>query len=654
MGTKGVEMSIWNNLNRSEKLKKSASLSPVKSGPETFDYEKQSPKKPSTSKGFIHRNACMVLILLLMSLCFYSTPIESMLKLCRGVDVSRVSSGSSSPAQVQESFEITVEQLPEEPPVFSQRLLQHSFADSWGKPVTKSFTPFAESDYDSIVLELTTNVSGRQYDRLLHVFIGDVNVWRSSTVRPWGNKAILSHSIKDISPYKSLFKDGQLNVTVQLDNLVTNKLTGIFNVTLDVYYYSKKDQGATKNTETLRGKLLDLFTAPANIVTPLVSKFSRTPLFYYPLASKENPRWSRGLPEIEQNTNISRAMVEIFASGNAAEEEWYTNVLDKYITKFRQSGHELLGHGPFRAINVFLTNSETEILVDTVIPTPVIFPGFFPPLWQPCVGMNAFNIKSFKIDLTPFLSLFENGTWEMQLEVVSSLGSSFKSTVGENWIFSGNIHVWNESKHISGSKFLNSTIVEPVFRTNVNDSLSDELRQIVFARNGVNINSIMTIDNTDYQVQGVSESSLASNQTYLKSADEERAAVDLLTRRSILISKDGKDLFKFFDETGWLLDAELDNISQEKSSLTYSGRVSRDLNRYVGLHELGLNGSTDVLLSLHGTQSGNATYVASPDRTEGSGDSIHSVHFEHGWPFENSFNRTVTVKKNVVVSDIIN
>ncbi|CEP64493.1 uncharacterized protein LALA0_S11e05402g [Lachancea lanzarotensis] len=652
MGTKGVEMSIWNSLSRCEKRNDMASF-PSGSKPEAFDYEKQDSKKPKAHKGVTHRNAFIVIMLLLVSLWLHFNSDKSMHKIC-GHKITKFLNAYSSPSQVQESFEITVEQLPEEPPVFSQQLLQHSFGDSWGKPFTTSFSPYTEKDYDSIVLELTTNVSGRQYDRLLHVFIGDVNVWRSSTVRPWGNKTIVSHSIKDISPYKSLFQDEKLNVTLQLDNLVTNKLPGTFNVTLNLYYYAKKDQGVSRNTDTLRGKLLEIFTAPANLITPLVTRFSRTPLFYYPLASKENPRWSRGLPEIDSNPNISRAVVEIFASGNAAEEAWYTNVLDKYITKFRGSGHELLGHGPFRAINVFLTNSESEILIDTVIPTPVIFPGFLPPLWQPCVGMNAFNMKSFKVELTPFLSLFETGTWELQLEVVSSLSSSFKDTVGENWIISGNIHVWTGNEHINGSKFLNATALKPSFETSVNDNFSDELRQMVFAKNGVLISSMITIGNTDYEMRGLTESSLMSNQTYLNGADDERAVVDLFTKRSIVISKDGKDLFQLSDETGWIFDAEVDIISQKKSSLTYSGTVSRDLTRYVGLHEIGQDGSTDVLLFLHGSQSGNATYLSSPDKTEGSGDSLHSVQFKHGWPFENSFNRTVAVKNNVVVSDVIN
>ncbi|SCU99775.1 LAME_0G05402g1_1 [Lachancea meyersii CBS 8951] len=652
MGTKGVEMAIWNDITRLEKKRERLEIpSPTKF--EAFDYEKQDIRKARRFQGTRRRNAGILIILLLFNLCLHFASHEKVQKLYNGRMLS-FSRTSSSPVPVQESFEITVEQLPEKPPVFSQELVQHSFGDSWGKPFTASFQPYTGGEYDSLILELATNVSGRQYDRLVHVFIEDVNVWRSSTVEPWGNKTVVSHSIKDISSYRSLFKDQPLNVTLQLDNLVTNKLTGIFNVTLKLYYYKKED--AIKEDESsLRGKLLQIFTKPADVVTPLVTRFSRTPLFYYPLASKENPRWTRGLPEIDLNPNVSRVVVEIFASGNAAEEFWYTNVLDNYTGKFRDHGKELLGHGPFRAINFYLTDSETEILVDTVIPTPVIFTGFFPPLWRPCVGMNAFNIKSFKVDLTPFLSLFENGTWQMQLEVVSSTTPSFKVTVGENWIFSGNVHVWTNKDLISGSKFINSTVLEPTFEVDVDDSHSDELKQKVLAKNGVQIDSRFTIDQTNYEVRSVTESLLKSQQVYLETGDEEFAFVDLLTKRSSTISKNGVDLYRFSDETGWLFDAEMEIVSQERSSLTYSASVSRELNRTVGLHEINESGdSVDVLFALDGIQSGNASYTLSPEGNHGSGDSFHSVALEHGWPFQNNFRRTVVVKDNVVVVDTKN
>ncbi|SCV03650.1 LANO_0G05424g1_1 [Lachancea nothofagi CBS 11611] len=648
MGTKGVEMVIWDRLERLEgdkAVRRSITKASVS------DREKQglTSHKKNNFRGPARRTVAIVVSLLLINLWFrlYSQ--------WEGASTGNVTDVGSHPSDsTQESFEITIEQMPETPPVFTQEILQHSFGDSWGKPFTAKFQPYKEGSYDSVILELNTNVSGRQFDRLVHVFIEDINVWRSSTVEPWGNKTILSHSIKDITQYKSLFKGESLKISLQLDNLVTNKLTGVFNVSLRAHYYKNEEKHHVASS-SLREKLFEMFTAPAHIITPLVTRFSRTPLLYYPLASQENPRWSRGLPEIDSNFNVSRAMIEIFASGNAAEEFWYTNVLDRYVNRFRKSGHELLGHGPFRAIKVYLTDSEREILIDTIIPTPIIFTGFFPPLWRPCVGMNAFNIKSYKVDLTPFLSLFESGTWELQLEVVSSIDSDFKPTVGENWIISGNVLVWCNNTPVTSSKFINSTALPPVFDVVVNTSRSDELTQDLFAFDGVQIDSLITIDDVEYECRQVAQSKLTNNQTYLRNGNFEQAYVNLFTIRKFVISRDGIDLYQYVDETGWRFGATMETESDKHSELTLSASIGRKLDRLVALQEMNTqNGTEDTLLSLNGVQKGNTTYTLSPAGNHGSGDSVHSVRVKHVWPFKNSFQRTVVVKDNQVIADRTN
>ncbi|SCU87685.1 LADA_0E05534g1_1 [Lachancea dasiensis] len=642
MGTKGLEMVIWNKLQLLEKGRMASELPKVPAS--GFDYEKQDlsqprPKRTGAIQGLIKWTLVLVLLLV-----------------CTGKQVWFVNrahfADNAEAGTIQESFEITMEKLPETPPVFSHDLLEASFGDSWGKPYTTSFEPYHDGEYDSIILELTTNVSGRQFDRLVHIFIGDINVWRSSTVEPWGNKTIVSQAIKDITPYKTLFGSDKLNVTLQLDNLITNKLTGIFNVKLTAHYYRNENRATTDNS--LRGKLLELFTTPADAITPLVTRFSRTPLFYYPLSSKENPRWARGLPEIELNPNISKAVVEIFASGNAAEEFWYTNVLDRYVSRFRKSGHELLGHGPFRAIKVYLTNSEKEILVDTIVPTPVIFTGFFPPLWRPCVGMNAFNIKSYKVDLTPFLSLFESETMELQMEVVSSLDPTFNQIVGENWIISGNLLLWNDKKLLTSSKFLNSTALPNTFDVEVDDKQLDQLEQSVIAKEGVKIESVLTLDEVEYDCRAITESFFSSNQLYLENGDVEQAAVDLLTRRTFTVSKEGVDLYKYVDETGWRFDSRmLTALGGTSPELTYSASITRELDRYVGLQDMmAKENATETLLQLNGVQTGSANYTLSPAGNYGYGDSIHTVQLHHTWPFNHRSGRTVIVERNEVIQDI--
>ncbi|CAR24027.1 KLTH0F05940p [Lachancea thermotolerans CBS 6340] len=648
MGRKGTDMATEKELERPgvQDLQGNAASDP------NFDYEKQglARKNKGGSRPWKHRRNIAVIVCLLLVNLFLRFDKNTMFG-------AKVHGDLSSPQnRVQHSFEVTVEKLPSTDPVFTQHLLSSSFGDSWGKPAKAHFEPYNGGKYDKIILELVTNVTGRQFDRLLHVFIDDINVWRSSTVEPWGNRTIVSEAIKDISQYRALFDRESLEITLQLDNLVTHRLTGVFNVELRAHYYqTSNDTDVSK--PSLREKLLQYFTSPANLITPLVSHFSRTPLFYYPRASQGNPRWSRSLPELEESSNISRAMIEIFASGNAAEEFWYTNVLDRFTNRFRKSGHELLGHGPFRAIKIYLTNSEKEILVDSVVPTPIIFTGFIPPLWRPCVGMNAFDLESYKVDLTPFLSLIEGESWELQLEVVSSASSNFKPTVGENWIISGNVFVWNNTLDATQPSFTNSSMLPSSFDVFVNDSKPDELIQNVSAKNGVLVESTITLDGVEYQLHQTVESTFTSNQKYLENGDVEKTFVDLSKERKWVFRKADKDLFEFTDRTGWDFVGSVKTFTSEKDSsqLTYAADVARSLERHITLQEkdsVGHQvGNDNVLLSLAGSQVGQANYTLSSNGNYGSGNSVHSVCVERAWPYEDNYERTVVVADNEVVLD---
>ncbi|SCW03226.1 LAFE_0G05776g1_1 [Lachancea fermentati] len=656
MGTKGIEMGIWNSLVSSRRWRTSE-----KNQSEKLDLEKQQVdvcRRPSRRRWQSFFTLLTVFLTLVLTLtCTDWLPDSKLLGLTR--------CGSWKPQEkgVTKSFEITVEKLPEVEPLYSQKLLKHSFGDSWGKPAVVEFEPYKDASYNKIILELVTRVSGRQFDRLLHVFLDDINVWRSSTVEPTGDdNVVVSESIKDVSQYLSLFDKESIELKFQLDNLVTPKLNGVFEVELTLHYYQEAKPGNGKE-DTLREELLSYFTSPPTFIAPLVKKFIRTPLLYYPLSSQENPRWTRELPELEDPTDISRVILEVFASGNAAEEFWYTNVLDRYTNRFHDNGHQLLGHGPLRVLKAYLTNSDTELLVDSVVPTPVIFTGgISPALWRPCVGMNAFDIESYKIDLTPFLPLLAEGAWELQLEVVSSVDTHYKPTVGENWILSGNLMIWKKTYkgvEIEPTVFSNSSELETIFQVDVDDGNPEQLFQNVIAKTGVLIDSIIKINGQTYNFTRSIESSFKTNQTYLENGDIERSVIELEKVRRSLIHANDSILFDYIDKTLWdfVGDVQTLDVDEEKSELTYKAAIVRSLGRYTALqHGEGKSdkSNTDVLLSLSGSQVGEATYTLSPNGNHGSGDTFHNVLVDRSWPHEERYKRSVLVRDNKVVLDIYN
>lgn len=98
-----------------------------------------------------------------------------------------------------------------------------------------------------------------------------------------------------------------------------------------------------------------------------------------------------------------------------------------------------------------------QVLIDGQLagvqwPFPVIFTGgVVPSLWNPMVGIDAFDLKSGEIDISPWLGVLCDGQpHNFSINVVGlndNGGSSavLSSGVGSNWQVTGNIFVWLDS-----------------------------------------------------------------------------------------------------------------------------------------------------------------------------------------------------------------
>ncbi|CAN3376301.1 hypothetical protein DIURU_004039 [Diutina rugosa] len=307
--------------------------------------------------------------------------------------------------------------------VDSATVIKHTFNHSFGHPAEGQWHPPQDDvAYNRAVLELDVTVDGVQYDRLVNVFIGDVQVWRSSTIEP-GGKQVHSTAVKDITRYLSLLRHDQ-PITVQLDNVVDKNLTGAFATKLTVQLYQVDD---TNGIDRDLGQQLFATHGAASRVYPLkVDSQARLPVRLLPQQPFELP-----LPSVDHNT--TSLQLEIFASGNADEEDWYSNVLDR----FRKVVKGSFGHGPARFIRVRVGD---DIVAD-IAPPPVIFTGAVSPaLWRPVVSSTAFIVPSTSVDLTPWLPLLwhhatTDGTPDVKIEVVNGEGKS----VGNNWITTANV-----------------------------------------------------------------------------------------------------------------------------------------------------------------------------------------------------------------------
>ncbi|GAP90132.1 putative peptide-N4-(N-acetyl-beta-glucosaminyl) asparagine amidase A [Rosellinia necatrix] len=316
-------------------------------------------------------------------------------------------------------------------PACRQHVFTHDFGNSYGSPYVGYYAPPpAGCAYTTTVFNLSVVSRGRQYDRLATLWLGDVEVWRTSTAMP--TQAGIRWSFqKDVTVWDALLRARESQkIIFELNNVIDgDRYTGFFNATLEALYFDDVYEG--------EGGL-----HPADHIYAISthsSSSNTTSLFSLPGDS--------GAVDLTLPRNVRAAVVSIMASGNAAEEFWFTNVPTEYVNTFPGNEGWLYGYSPFR---------EVQLLIDSELagvswPFPILFTGGVDPgAWRPIVGIDAYELPSFEIDVTPWLGLLTDGdphTFTLRVVGWDTLAEDGIGPVGENWWVSGSVFVWIDREH---------------------------------------------------------------------------------------------------------------------------------------------------------------------------------------------------------------
>ncbi|KAL1664825.1 peptide N-acetyl-beta-D-glucosaminyl asparaginase amidase A-domain-containing protein [Schizophyllum commune] len=311
----------------------------------------------------------------------------------------------------------------------SQVLLQHTFgAGSYGAPTVVAYAPPTDEacgevgKWAAISLSLTVYSEGTQYDRLGSIYLSHAEIWRTSSAEPT-KTGIIWTTIKDVTYYTALFaQEGEL--LMDFGNIVDDSLLldGAFDVTLTATFYAPTESFPTPET--------------ADIIVPLSLGVSDA-ANYFTLDSDAGGSTAVSIPP-----NTTEAFVEVYCSGNSAEEFWYLNTIDDFALYF-PSSTGLIAKGPFREVQLLVDGTLAAI----VWPYPVIYTGgVTPSLWRPLASYGAYDAPTYWVDLTPVLPLLldrsaaaANGTHNITLAVVGQ-GRDGPS-INSNWFVSGGLHL---------------------------------------------------------------------------------------------------------------------------------------------------------------------------------------------------------------------
>lgn len=283
---------------------------------------------------------------------------------------------------------------------------------------------------------------GVQYDRTCTVFLGDVNIFFGTTAEPGRQTAPVWRVERDLTDYSPLFARPQTG-SVNLGNIVNKSLTGVLYGSAWLLFYPA-GQGAPS-------------ARPADIVLPMNGKNSALSLpgAKTPLSTTVTfPR------------NVVRAYLDIILQGQAGDEFWYLSVPDQDAGELQSSG----GTG-FR---------EGEVSIDGlsagVVPIyPWIYTGGIDPLWwRPIPGIQTLNLAPYRVNLTPFAGLLDDGRpHTISVKVVNDRGS---------FTAAGALLVYTDphAKSVTGKLTLDTLAAPaPMVRTSLHKSTLDEIGGLV-------------------------------------------------------------------------------------------------------------------------------------------------------------------------------
>jgi hypothetical protein len=304
---------------------------------------------------------------------------------------------------------------------------------------TFNFTPAQHGPWAKIVFVADFNcTAGRQFDRTAMVFLGNTNIYYGTTQEPGASMSPSWHVERDLTDYAPLFTKPQTGDVV-LGSVVDNTYTGVLSASAYLLFYP-----AGKNVPAAH---------PANLVMPLNVKGSaatlpdaKTPLaatFTFP-------------------TNVVRIYLDLIVQGQIGDEFWYLSVPDNLKDKLRSRGGTAFREG--------------EISIDGtpagVAPVyPWIYTGGIDPFWwRPIPGVQAYNFAPYRVDLTPFAAMLDDGNPHTVAINVFNDSNYFNVT--------GTLLVYTDpfKKHVTGAVTVNTVgTPNPVVTTNLMTSSTGEV-----------------------------------------------------------------------------------------------------------------------------------------------------------------------------------
>lgn len=312
-----------------------------------------------------------------------------------------LSVAQSTNRQVGTQYEVTADPLVPRPHGQScdvQLFTGYTFAFFSSTAQTFSFTPptNCQGPWKKVVLDIDFSENGGvQFDRTSSMYIGNANIYFGTTPEPLSTLTNTWHVERDITDYSALLTAGQTG-TMILQNCTTDCpapyntfLNGVFTVDAKLEFYRGGDDSGDDGG---RARVPDM-------VLPLEQSNGsggvNLPAFLFQPTDQFSTTFT--LP-----TNIEQAYLDVISQSQSTDEQWYACFPNDLAAI-----NDLFGCGntDFR---------ETEITIDGqpagLAPvSPWVYTGFLPDQWVPSPGIQTLDFVPYRVNLTPFASMLNDG-----------------------------------------------------------------------------------------------------------------------------------------------------------------------------------------------------------------------------------------------------
>jgi hypothetical protein len=266
---------------------------------------------------------------------------------------------------------------PDTQPCIVDLLTRHDFQGA--DPVRFTYAPPAAcpGPWARVVIEAAFDIDpGRQFDRSAAIHLGGVNFYYGSTMEPRRTIGPSWRVARDVTDYEALLRSPQ-DGDVLLGNVVNETYTSHVHASARLLFYPLKAGAQATNT--------------AQLVLPISD------------GARKLNQAEPGLEKaVQLPTNVERMVLDVIAQGQADDEFWYGCVPDRLAS----APDDRCGGGPFREVEVLIDDQPAGFAPVS----PWIFTGGVNPyLWFPTPAPETLNFKPFRIDLTPFAGLVDDG-----------------------------------------------------------------------------------------------------------------------------------------------------------------------------------------------------------------------------------------------------